>query len=148
MVVKVPDVAPLRTNKLSSSIDLGPTLLDLCQVAAFDGMQGHSLAPLLEDAGASVREYVLIEDDVAAITAKLTPIPGKTRTIVTEDARYTRNSKGEEQLFNLAEDYDEMTDLKNRDAVLRGTMVDRLTDALIEADDVARGAPATHHTVL
>ncbi len=148
MAINVPGKAALRTNKLSSSIDLGPTLLDLCQVAAFDGIQGHSLVPLLDDASATVRDAVLIEDDVAAITAKLTPIPGKTRTIVTENARYTRNSKGEEQLFNLAEDYNEMNDLKRHDARLRGAMVDRLTDALIEADDVARGAPATHHAAV
>ena len=117
--------------------------MDICDVAPYDGVQGRSLRPLLADPSAAVRDWVLIEDDVAAITAKLTPIPGKTRTLITEQMRYTRNAKGEEQLFDLLTDPDEMTDLKKEDRQARADMVDRLTDALIAADDVARGAPAT-----
>ena len=142
MAIDVPGKSAQRTKRLSSSIDLGPTLLDLCDVQPFDGMQGHSLTPLLDDGSQSVRDWVLIEDDVAAITAKLTPIPGKTRTLITEEARYTRNSKGEEQLFDLVNDRDEMSDIKVTSRALRSAMVETLTDALIETDDVARGAPA------
>mgnify|MGYP003949246613 CR=1 FL=1 len=143
MVIKAPGYEAACTQHLSSSIDLGPTLMDICEVAPYDGVQGRSLAPLLADPSAAVRDWVLIEDDVAAITAKLTPIPGKTRTLVTEQMRYTRNAKGEEQLFDLLTDPDEMMDLKKVDRQARADMVDRLTDALIAADDVARGAPAT-----
>ena len=142
MAIAVPGKRAQRTTRLSSSIDLGPTLLDLCDVPAFDGIQGVALTPTLDDGAHGVRDWVLIEDDVAAITAKLTPIPGKTRTLVTEQARYTRNSKGEEQLFDLLDDPDEMSDIKNRAKDLRAVMVESLTDALIAADDVARGAPA------
>lgn len=147
MAIDVPGKPSQRTNKLSSSIDLGPTLLDLCEVPPFDGIQGHSLVPVLEDETQSVRDWVLIEDDVAAITAKLTPIPGKTRTLVTEDARYTRNSKGEEQLFDLGDDPHEMSDLKRSAKALRDAMLETLTDALIDADDVARGAPAAERSI-
>ena len=143
LMIHTPDTAARRTAALASSIDLGPTLMDLCGVDAYDGIQGISLAPLLGADVAAVRDYVLIEDDIADITAKLTPLPGKTRTLVTPTHRYTRNSKGEEQLFDLVNDPDEMRDLKNSDTLKRAEMLEQLTDALIAADDAARGAPAT-----
>lgn len=148
MVMSVPNKPAHESDNLSASIDLGPTLLELCDLPEFDGMQGHSLAPLLDDPHAVVRDCVLIEDDVAAITAKLTPIPGKTRSLIVKNARYTRNSKGEEQLFDLNADPDEMRDLKASAGALRAEMVERLMDALIEADDVARGAPATNQATV
>ena len=144
MVISAPGQARGRTPQLASSIDLGPTLLDLCELNEFDGMQGQSLKPLLAGSsqpGETVREHVLIEDDIAAITAKLTPIPGKTRTLITEQYRYTRNSKGEEQLFDLTADPDEMVDLKKHQPEARAHMIEQLADALMTADDVARGAP-------
>lgn len=142
LIIDNPDGPAGRTTSLASSIDLAPTVLDVCDVAPYDGVQGRSLAPVLEDSGVRVRDYVLIEDDIADVVAKLTPIPGKTRTLITPEHRYTRNSRGEEQLFNLIEDPDEMLDLKRLDPSARTMAVDLLADALIEADDTARGAPA------
>lgn len=141
LVIDVPGKPASRTDALASSIDLGPTLLELCQTESYDGVQGHSLVELISDPKASVRDYVLVEDDIATITATLAPIPGKTRTLVTNQFRYTRNSNGEEQLFDLADDPDEMTDIKATRPDARAGMVDRIMDALIEADDAARGAP-------
>ena len=141
MVISAPSLAPSRTQGLASSLDLAPTLLDLCGLAEYDGIQGHSLKPMLEDPRARVRDHVLIEDDIATITAKLTPIPGKTRTVITEQYRYTRNSQGEEQLFDLVEDPDEMLDLTAESHPRRPQMIEVLADALIAADDAAKGAP-------
>lgn len=141
MTIRAPGLDPARTQGLSSSIDLAPTLMDLCDVASFDGVQGVSLQPMLGDARARVRDRVLIEDDVSNTTAKLTPIPNKTRTLITENYRYTRNNKGEEQVFDLLADPDEMRDLK-QDQSVRAPLVEALMEALLEADDVARGAPA------
>ena len=143
LVVRGPGVQTSRTRALASSLDLAPTLLDLAGLKPFDGMQGLSLSGVLQDSVASSRANTLIEDDVSEVTAKLTPIPWKTRTLVTERYRYTRNAKGEEQLFDLQEDPDEMHDLARRDPVARSAMVEQLLDALIAADDTARGAPAT-----
>ncbi|MCZ6773444.1 MAG: sulfatase, partial [Proteobacteria bacterium] len=140
--IDVPDKPASRTSSLASSIDLGPTLLDLCGVSGYDGIQGISLAPILDDLAASVRDHVLIEDDVPAITAKLTPIPAKTRTLVTNEFRYTRNTKGEQQLFNLVDDPDEMSDLKDTEPSTRANLIEQLADALMEVDDSARGAPS------
>ena len=96
---------------------------------------------MLADTAARVRDHVLIEDDVATITAKLTPIPAKTRTVITEQYRYTRNSKGEEQLMDLIADPDEMRDLTAEQHPDRARMMEVLADALIAADDAGRGAP-------
>ncbi len=142
LVIDAPGCAPGRTASLASSIDLAPTVLGLCGVAGYDGIQGRDLSPVLEDPAEEVRDHVLIEDDIAEITAKLTPIPARTRTLVTREHRYTRNSKGEEQLFNLMDDPDEMRDLKQNDQRTRSAMVERLADALMAVDDSARGAPA------
>ncbi len=141
LVMAGPGISAGRSSALAASIDLGPTLLDLCRLHGYDGIQGQSLRPVLEDPAASARESVLIEDDIAPITASLTPIPAKTRTLVCGQHRYTRNSKGEEQLFDLAADPEEMRDLKTEDPALRSEMIERLADALIAADDAARGAP-------
>ena len=142
LVMDVPGSGAGRSESLASSIDLGSTLMEIVGIAPYDGIQGRSLLPILNDAAAEVREWVLIEDDVAAITARLTPIPNKTRSLITRDTRYTRNSKGEEQLFDLLADVDEMNDLKAVDGVRRGRLVEMMMAALIDADDVARGAPA------
>ena len=143
MVIDVPGCPAGRTSALASSIDLGPTLLDLCGIAGYDGIQGMSLAPVLHDAGASVRERVLIEDDVPVVLSRLTPIPARTRTVLADGYRYTRNAKGEEQLFDLGADPDEMHDVRDRRDV-RARMLEALADAMMVADDSSRGAPATH----
>jgi arylsulfatase A-like enzyme len=142
LVIDTPSAAPGRSSALASSIDLGPTLMDLAGIKAYDGIQGVSLAPVLEDADVSVRESVLIEDDVPMITAKLTPIPARTRSLLMDDYRYTRNSKAEEQLFNLVEDPEEMRDRKKHDPA-RTRMLEALAQAMMLADDSSRGAPST-----
>ena len=141
-VIDAPERNAGRTTSLAASIDLGPTLMDLCDIKGYDGIQGHSLLPVLEDPEASVRNSVLIEDDVPMITAKVTPIPARTRTLLMDNYRYSRNSKGEEQLFNLSEDPDEMHDRKATDPQ-RVRMLEALSEAMMLADDSSRGAPST-----
>lgn len=142
MVINVPGTTPGRSGSLASSIDLGPTLMDLCDVAAYDGIQGVSLKPVIEDPATTARSTVLIEDDVPVITSKLTPIPARTRTLLKDGYRFTRNSKGEEQLFNLSADHDEMDNIAHASSY-RDDMLAALTDAMMMADDSSRGAPAT-----
>ncbi len=142
LLIDVPELAAGRTSRLASSIDLAPTFLDLCGLKPYNGIQGHSLGPLLEDSNAIVRESVLIEDDIPMTTASLTPIPARTRTLVTEQYRYTRNSKGEEQLFDLQNDPDEMQDIKSDD-VARLAMLEKLSHQMMLADDSSRGETAT-----
>ena len=142
LVIQVPGLAAGRSASLASSIDLGPTLMDLCGIDAYDGIQGVSLAPVLTDPKAKVRQSVLIEDDVSTTTAKLTPIPARTRTLLADGYRYTRNAKGEEQLFDLTQDPHEMHNRTAQDPK-RLHMLEALTDAMMKADDSSRGAPSS-----
>jgi arylsulfatase A-like enzyme len=141
LVIDVPGMRAGRSSSLASSIDLGPTLMDLCDIKAYDGIQGVSLKPVIEAPAMTVRDHVLIEDDVPVIVSKLTPIPARIRTVLAGDCKFTRNSKGEEQLFNLASDPDEMQNLRDN-ATLRSTMLTAMNDAMMVADDSSRGAPS------
>lgn len=142
LVLDVPDQQAGRSSSFASSIDLGPTLMDLCNIAAYDGIQGTSLAPILQDPATSIRSSVLVEDDVSQTTAQLTPIPARTRTLLMDGYRYTRNSKGEEQLFNLTEDPAELVDVKTENP-FRTNMLEALAQEMMMADDSSRGAPST-----
>ena len=143
LTISAPGIKPQTINELASSIDIGPTLLELCELPFYEGIQGQPLVPILSGEKESVRDCILIEDDIATVTARLTPIPAKTRTLVTKTHRYTRNSKLEEQLFNLGEDPDELIDLSRKDQLARSLITEQMMDALIHADDAARGAPTT-----
>jgi arylsulfatase A-like enzyme len=140
-VIADPTRPAARTQSLASSIDLGPTLLDLCGLPGYAGIQGNSLVPILDDPATSVRDHVLVEDDAPARLAKVAKFPEKSRTLITPGTRYTRLSTGEDQLFDLAADPDETVELSERKPALRAQMIERLADALIAADDDARGAP-------
>ena len=123
-------------------MDLPHTILDLCGVAEFQGMQGLSLVPLLDDPSAALRDDVLVEDDFPA-SALGGLLPLKTRTVVTETHRYTRDSNGFEMLYDLDDDPGELVNLAARDRAARSSMVDTMVDALVRADDLTRTEPVT-----
>lgn len=140
MIIADPRRKPGKSNSLAGSIDLGPTLLDLAELDHYDGIQGTSLVPTLDDPTVATRDHVLIEDDIPH--AIMSPLPNKTRTLVTaEGMKYTRHSTGEDQLFDLIADPDETTHLGSREPERRMAAVDQLADALMAADDDARGTP-------
>ena len=141
MVIVDPRREPGRTQSLAGSIDLGPTLMELADVTPFEGMSGRSLAPVLDDASAAVREEVLIEDDFPGALVTKARLPAKTRSLVTADMRLTRHSSGEEQLFDTEADPDEVAPLGRSDPARRAEMYERLVEAMMEADDLARGMP-------
>ena len=107
-------------------------------------MQGHSLTPLLDDPSTSVREWVLVEDDFPP-RAVGPGLPLKTRTLIGELGRYSRDTEGQEQLFDLDSDPDELADLTthHRDVKRRAAMVDQLANALMDAGDTCRPEPVS-----
>ena len=141
MVIADPRRAPGRTTALASSIDLGQTLLELAGLRGYDGLQGTSLRPVLDDATVAVRDHVLIEDDTpTGFHGGL--YPAKTRTLIGDDGiKYTRHSSGEDQLFDLVADRDEMVQLGPVDPARRALAIERLADAMLAAADNSRGAP-------
>jgi len=143
--IHAPGRLPARTRSLVSSVDLAQTVLDLCGVAAYQGMQGYSLRTILDDPTAVVRQTALVEDDFPPVEGRGQLMPFKTRTVLSDLGRYTRYSNGHEQLFDLAADPDELVDLTehDRDPVRRAQMTSELADALIAADDVCRREPVS-----
>ena len=137
LVIADPRRPAARTSSLASSIDLGSTLLDLCGVSGYQGIQGRSLVPILDDPASSVRDEVLIEDDVNIDFAGM--VPARTRTLITDTHRYTRHSTGEDGLYELGTEDDERTNLCGTEPALRHEMVDHLADALLAHSDTARG---------
>ncbi len=144
LIIDAPGHTAGRTDSLAASIDLPHTLLDLCGVGEYQGMQGVSLRPLLEDASATVREAVLVEDDFPTAETGA-PFPMKTRTTVTSTHRYTRDSDGFEMLYDLEHDPDELVNLAadDRDPHARMDALDALVDQMLQADDMTRTEPVT-----
>lgn len=142
MVIADPRRSAGRASTLASSIDLAPTLLELCGVPPHDGMQGRSLVPSMDDPGRVVRDHVLIEDDMRSMLAERIGYPHRIRSIVTDDGhKLTRFSSGETMLFHLATDPHELHELGADDPALLAAANERLLDAMIQATDDARGAP-------
>lgn len=144
LAIKAPGIAAGRTQSLSSSIDLPHTILDLCGVPDFQGMQGKSLAPILNDPSATVRDVAFIEEDFPRFDPRV-PHPEHTRTVVTADARYTRDSAGYETLYDLVNDPDELVNLavEGRDPARRIEMVEALTDSMMQTSSTVRYEPVS-----
>ena len=142
LVIADPAREPGRTDSLACSVDLAQTLMEIAGLDEYDGMQGTSIVPVLDDPSAAVRDVVLIEDDMPSGLAAQTPLPAKTRTVVTaEGMKYTRHDSGEDQLFDLVADPDELVQLGPVDPARRAEAIEVLTDAMIATADCARGAP-------
>ena len=142
LTIKVPGRTPTRTSSLAASIDLPHTVLDLCGVSEFQGMQGHSLVPVLDEPSTTVREGVLIEEDFPSEVFR-GPTPARSRTLVCDNARFTRDSNRFETLYDLANDPGELRNLAvdRRHPKLRASMLERLTDEIIEATPSIRTEP-------
>lgn len=142
MTVHAPGADPGRIAALASSIDLPTTLLTLCGVTPFQGMQGRSLVPLMSGEASSVRDRVLVEDDFPA--GEIRPqIPLRTRTVLADRYKFTKDSNGNEMLFDLDADPHELHNLasEGRDPAARALMMEALAESLMEADDMTRLEP-------
>jgi len=91
-----------------------------------------------------VRAEVLIEDDFP-IAEVLPLLPLKTRTLVTAQHRYTRDSSGHESLYDLVADPDELVNIAvdGRDPEALRSVVSSLVDAMMRADDLTRTGPVS-----
>lgn len=140
LLCAVPEQAPARSKALVSLVDLAPTFLEFAGCEAYVGMHGKSLVPVLQNPATSVRESVLIEED---LPFDMVGVGQNTsiRTLITDDARLTRYGGTEEgELFDLAGDPDEVENLhvaSNRTG-LRAHMSDGLIDAMITNRNIER----------
>ncbi len=91
--------AGARCDRITSLIDLFPTLLDLCGLAARPGLDGHSLVPLLGDPSAPWDHPAITTYDFAEFSVRV------------EGWRYTRYIDDSEELYDHTADGEEWRNL-------------------------------------
>lgn len=130
-----PGITNGRTNSLVSSLDIGPTVIDLIEGEPLFGSQGKSLKSLLKEPQASHRDAIYIEEE------QMFPDPetGRQmnfRSVITAEARLTvRNHHpllGE--LYDFSTDPLEMDNLFSDESgkALRDEMMDRLVEQMMQ----------------
>ena len=139
-----PGIPASRCGHLASSIDIGPTILDLAGVEGYHGIQGHSLLPALGADGQPVRGVALVEED-QPIDMLGTGSPLRMRTIVTATHRLTVYADADcGELYDFVDDPLEIHNLyaEPRCAGLREDLRGVLVDELLAMADTA---PAPTH---
>jgi arylsulfatase A-like enzyme len=129
---RIPAVVSLR--------DVPATLLDLAGIAAAGGLPGTSLVPLWDPAAAPARSPAVSE---VTRGINLTPDArnslGPMRGLLEPPFHYIRDGAGREELYNLAEDPAETTDLATTDQGRQriSTLRSRLAAILDRPDSAA-----------
>ena len=118
-----------RTNALTGSVDLAPTILELAGLEIPQNMDGHSLVPLLHDPESKVR-------DVMPVIQAWGSAPTLSLSVVTKDWRYiywffAENIQPAEELFDKVNDPYEMHNLVTVNKVKLNEMR-KLYDAVVE----------------
>src|SRR5215831_1974759 len=105
MLINVPGLTTgTVTRTLGCTVDLAQTVLHLAGLEPYNGIQGHSLAPLLTDPTATIHEQVFIEDD-GQRALKGTDLPIRLRTLMTPEWRLTYyDGFAFGELYNLVDD--------------------------------------------
>jgi len=91
-----------RCLRVTSLVDIFPTLLELCGLSAKPGLDGHSLVPLLRDPEAPWDHPAITTYDFSEFSVR------------TEDWRYTRYIDDSEELYDHRSDPEEWTNLAAR----------------------------------
>lgn len=92
-IIYGPNIRPGETNTLISSIDVGPTILDLVNIPKERRMQGVSFLPVLKNSRANIRDFAFAEHNWHVFK-------NHERMVRYGDWMYIRNSYPERQ--NLA----------------------------------------------
>jgi len=104
---KIPE-GKVDDKHLVSQIDILPTLLNFANVQSEIVFSGRSMKPIIEDQQAGWRDYLVTE--LADFKPDSTR---KGRMLRTSDFKYNIYSTGEEQLFDLKNDPEEMFNLSD-----------------------------------
>ncbi|MEJ1154653.1 sulfatase-like hydrolase/transferase [Microbacterium marmarense] len=104
-------------DAMVSLVDMGPTLVDLCEVEPGSGMSGHSLRPLLEsDGGGELREELFFQSNGNEAY-------GIQRIVMTDQWKLVCNLFDDDELYDLAADPDELFNLLEQPNQVRRTGV-------------------------
>ncbi|MGE4337696.1 MAG: sulfatase [Pigmentiphaga sp.] len=130
---------PGTSQAMTQTIDLAPTILERAGVTPYNGIQGHSLLPLMRGEAAAVRDSVLIEDEsqrtALGIDKRL-----RMRTLVSDRYRlsvYDGAQWGE--LYDLQEDPGEERNLWSQpeSAAVRHELMERLMRQMLASVDTS-----------
>ena len=130
--------AAQRTEMLSGTLDIAATILDRAKVQPYNGSQGISLLPVLEDVRAVLpRDSMVIEDDQQRAIFGL-PSGARLRTLITRRHRMTI-AEGDlyGELYDLQSDPHEMDNLFDDPAqrAVRADLMERLAYREMELID-------------
>ena len=105
LILSYPGTVPSTQKKaeLIELVDVAPALLDLCGVQAPPHFQGRSFQPLLQGEEYEERTSVFIE--------YRDPFTVSWKTVRTHEFKYCVSGSGEELLFDLREDPDELSNV-------------------------------------
>jgi arylsulfatase A-like enzyme len=126
-----------RSAALSGTLDIADTILDRVGLAAFNGMQGHSLLAATRGEADAGRDAVLIEEDGQRTYLGFAG-PTRARTLVTRRWRLSLYDSAEwGELYDLEADPGEAINLWDdpRHAGRRAEMTERLARTLIAGND-------------
>jgi len=130
--------AARRTDILAGTLDIAPTILDRANVQPYNGIQGLSLLPVLDNANATIsRDSIVIEDDQQRTLFGL-PSGSRLRTLVTQRWRMTiAQDDPYGELYDLQSDPDEMENLFEDSTFrnLRAQLMEKLAYRLMELSD-------------
>jgi arylsulfatase A-like enzyme len=130
--------SPRRSGALSGTLDIAATILDRARIQPYNGIQGLSLLPAIDDEPLSAaRDCLVIEDDQQRATFGFAA-PPRLRTLVTERYRMTiADGDRYGELYDRANDPDEMENLFDDPAhhALRGELMERLAYREMELAD-------------
>jgi arylsulfatase A-like enzyme len=128
-----------RSKALTQTTDIAPTILERAGVEPWNGIQGHSLLPLIQGRRDKLRERLLIEEEGQRYYMGF-PDRVRMRSVITDRYRlslYDGVPWGE--LYDRREDPDELVnrwdDASSRQ--LRGSLSDELARAMLEHSDTS-----------
>jgi arylsulfatase len=122
--IRGPGLAPTDNHELVQSIDVAPTLLDLCGLPPAHHMQGRSMLPLLSGQRINHRIVSAIGTDEY-----------KLRMVANKRFKYWCDDQGQEWLFDLEHDRDEQHNLAAHSQRILSVMRMQLIQALMQAED-------------
>ena len=120
-------------RELISSVDIGPTILDLCGIEPPQGSHGRSAKGLLQGEALGWREYAIIENR----PLKAAEEGMFERCIVTDRWKLILNTSREPELYDRANDPDEVRNVYADPSVrsVKKELMDRLEDWAWQSGD-------------
>jgi arylsulfatase A-like enzyme len=129
---------PRRTDALSGTLDIAPTILDRARIAPYNGLQGESLLPAIDgDPAAAARDSLVIEDDQQRATLGFTS-PSRMRSLITQRYRMTiAHGDPYGELYDRQSDPHEMDNLFDDPAhrAVRAELMEKLAYREMELAD-------------